>query len=529
MKTIQQGEGLADTLVASNIVRGQHHAGSSTFQRANPANRRDIVTVAPVSSRQDVVDACQGAREALRGWARVPAPQRAQVLARFARLLSDQKEALARFAAREMGKPLREARGSVQEAIDTAMFFQSEGRRLYGQTVPSELPDKELCTYRRPIGVTAVITAGNFPVAVPCWKIVPGASVRQRRRVEAERRRARECGLLAELWQAAGLPDGVLSVVHGVGAGGAGELLAGAGGCGRGGQGLVHWIHGGGAKNRRGLRKKSAGSLLGAGWQEPTRDPRGRRPRAGRGRCALGVFRHRGPALHQRWQHHRGQARAAARCGSGSFSEPSASRIGDPMRRGRRLRAVHQRALPQKLDRAADAGLEDGAELLLDGRRVTPGEEPPGFRRGCGERPVRHAAHLRPREDDDASGPGGVLRTHREPGRGGRPRRGHRRGQRDTVRAVRARSTRAMLRPCFVSRRRSRAGMTSMNNSTTGAEAHMPFGGNGWSGNGTREGGIWVLDSYTRWQAVNVDLAGKLQKRANRRGHRARHRRAGLV
>ena len=95
------------------------------------------------------------------------------MLGRLARLLTDAKEPLSRFVAREIGKPLREARGSVQEAIDTAEFFQSEGRRLYGQTVPSELANKELFTYRRPLGVVGVITAGNFPIAVPSWKLIP--------------------------------------------------------------------------------------------------------------------------------------------------------------------------------------------------------------------------------------------------------------------------------------------------------------------------------------------------------------------
>ena len=174
MKTRAQPQGLPATLIASNWIGGREApAREATYERRNPANRDDLVTLAPQSSRGEVRQACEKARAAQKSWARVPAPRRAQVLMRLAELLVRDKEQLSRFISREMGKPLREARGSVQEAIDTAEFFQSEGRRLYGQTVPSELPNKELFTYRRPIGVVGVITAGNFPIAVPSWKIVP--------------------------------------------------------------------------------------------------------------------------------------------------------------------------------------------------------------------------------------------------------------------------------------------------------------------------------------------------------------------
>src|SRR5690606_11051598 len=130
-------------------------------------------------------------------------------------ILREEKESLSRFASREMGKPIREARGSVQEAIDTCDFFQSEGRRLYGQTVPSELPNKELFTYRRPVGVVGVITAGNFPIAVPSWKIVPallcGNSVVWKPSDDAPGTGA----LFADRWYRAGLPRRVPRVVHG--------------------------------------------------------------------------------------------------------------------------------------------------------------------------------------------------------------------------------------------------------------------------------------------------------------------------
>ena len=106
-------------------------------------------------------------------WAAVPAPVRGQVIAAIGRIVAENTEALARLVTREVGKPLAEARGEVQEIVDTCDFFLGEGRRLYGETVPSEMPDKQLFTFRVPVGVAAVITAGNFPVAVPSWYLVP--------------------------------------------------------------------------------------------------------------------------------------------------------------------------------------------------------------------------------------------------------------------------------------------------------------------------------------------------------------------
>ena len=100
-------------------------------------------------------------------------PIRSQVIKKIGRIVENNKEALARLVTREIGKPYAESLGEVQEIIDTCDFFTGEGRRLYGQTVPSEMPDKQLFTFRVPVGVAAIITAGNFPVAVPSWYLIP--------------------------------------------------------------------------------------------------------------------------------------------------------------------------------------------------------------------------------------------------------------------------------------------------------------------------------------------------------------------
>ena len=181
----------------------------------NPANLEDIVTEVELAGPEGLVDAARAARAAQPAWAATPAPVRGRAIAQIGRLVEDNKEALAELVTREIGKPLAESLGEVQEIIDTCDFFISEGRRLYGQTVPSEMPDKQLFTFREPIGVATIITAGNFPVAVPVVVPRAGAAVRQRRGVEARRlhagagaRRSRD------IFVAGGLPDGVLNLVQ---------------------------------------------------------------------------------------------------------------------------------------------------------------------------------------------------------------------------------------------------------------------------------------------------------------------------
>ena len=139
----------------------------------NPADLSQAVAEALLGDAGTFVDACRAARAAQPGWAAVPAPVRGRAIQQLGRLVEENQEALSQLLTREIGKPIAESRGEVQEVIDTCNFFLGEGRRLYGQTVPSEMPDKQLFTFRTPVGVAAIVTAGNFPVAVPSWYLVP--------------------------------------------------------------------------------------------------------------------------------------------------------------------------------------------------------------------------------------------------------------------------------------------------------------------------------------------------------------------
>src|SRR2546422_6662918 len=143
------------------------------FENRNPANTDDLIGVFQKSTSDDVKHAIDAARRAYEHWRLVPAPRRAELLFRAAQMIADRKDALAREMTREMGKVLDETRGDVQEAIDMTFFMAGEGRRQSGQTVPSELRDKFAMSIRQPLGVCAVITPWNFPMAIPSWKIIP--------------------------------------------------------------------------------------------------------------------------------------------------------------------------------------------------------------------------------------------------------------------------------------------------------------------------------------------------------------------
>ena len=159
----------------------------------------------------------RAAREAFAEWRLVPAPERGSILLRFAQLLERDKQELTELMSREMGKVLAEAGGDVQEAIDMSIYMAGEGRRLFGQTTPSELRDKFQMSVRMPIGVVGAITPWNFPVAIPAWKLAPalvcGNTIVFKPAEDTPLLAERFVELLAE----AGLPVGVVNLVHGTG------------------------------------------------------------------------------------------------------------------------------------------------------------------------------------------------------------------------------------------------------------------------------------------------------------------------
>src|SRR5688572_20607016 len=208
------------TRTAASIVDGvdRTDAPGGRLASTNPANLSDVVADVLLADAQAFEDACRAARAAQKEWATVPAPARGRVIAEVGRLFEANKESLSRLVTREIGKPYPEALGEVQEIIDTCDFFVGEGRRLYGQTVPSEMPDKQLFTFRVPVGVAAIITAGNFPVAVPSWYLVPALLCGNAVVWKPAEYSAACADAFAQLIRRAGVPDGVFDVVFADGA-----------------------------------------------------------------------------------------------------------------------------------------------------------------------------------------------------------------------------------------------------------------------------------------------------------------------
>src|SRR5689334_10518376 len=210
----------ADPPTFRHFIAGEWVESTSrrTFESHNPADRRDIIGRFQAGTAADVGMAVRAADEAGRLWRRTPAPKRGEILYRFGALLAEHKERVARAMTREMGKVLAEARGDVQEGIDIAFLMAGEGRRMFGDTVPSELPNKWAMSIRQPIGIAGIVTPWNFPVAIPCWKLMP-ALVAGNTVVFKPASDAPYCAtLVVELLEQAGFPPGVINLVTGTGA-----------------------------------------------------------------------------------------------------------------------------------------------------------------------------------------------------------------------------------------------------------------------------------------------------------------------
>ena len=210
---------MAPPRVYKNFINGEwvESVNRDGFENLNPANRDDLVGIFQHSNVEDVNRAIEAAREAYKSWRLVPAPKRGEILFRAARLLVDRKEEFAEQMTREMGKVLAETRGDVQEAIDMTFYMAGEGRRLFGQTTPSELPSKAAMTARSPLGVCGLITPWNFPMAIPSWKIMPALICGNTVVIKPAQDTPLSTYNLISVLEEAGVPHGVVNLVVGYG------------------------------------------------------------------------------------------------------------------------------------------------------------------------------------------------------------------------------------------------------------------------------------------------------------------------
>src|SRR5205823_11723449 len=192
------------------------HSGQ-TFESLNPADTRDLIGIFQRSEKRDVDDGVSAARRAFEQWRLVPAPKRAEIIFRAGEILQQRKEQYAHDMTREMGKVLKETRGDVQEAIDTAYYMAGEGRRLFGTTVPSELPNKFAMAVRTPVGVCGMITPWNFPMAIPSWKLLPALVCGNTCVIKPAQDTPLSTYNLIRTLTDAGVPKGVINLVTGFG------------------------------------------------------------------------------------------------------------------------------------------------------------------------------------------------------------------------------------------------------------------------------------------------------------------------
>lgn len=498
------------TLMGSNWIGGKEVAANRTFEARSAVDQRDLVGVFPESTASDIQAAAKAAADAFTKWKEMPAPIRGSIVGRIGVILSAQKEKLAAVISREIGKTPREAIGEVQEAIDTCQFFQSEGRRLYGQTVPSEMGRKELYTYRRPIGVAGMITAGNFPCAVPSWKIIPAILCGN----TVVWKPSEDAPTIADLFMRAmvdaGLPDGVVNVVHGGGANAAGQFMI---------EGIDKGYFQKFSFTGSTVIGRIIGEACGRQLQIPSLELGGKNPMIvmedadienavhGALWAAYGTAGQRCTSLGNLILH-----QDIAETFKQQFMEGLAKlEMGNPIQNpGVVYGPMMNARFGQRFMDHFEMGKKDGAKLLSGGAQWTEGNRDARVK---GD--IAHGTYMQPAVWDNVTKDMALFQNETFG---------------PTVNFVtvkdfddamaHANGTPYGLSSAIYTQNRQyverfkngiSAGMSSINNSTTGAEAHLPFGGNGWSGNGTRESGVWVIDAYTKWQAVNDDASGKLQ------------------
>jgi acyl-CoA reductase-like NAD-dependent aldehyde dehydrogenase len=205
--------------VYKNFIDGEWVEASTgqTFENRNPADTRDVVGIFQRSGKADVDAAIAAAKKAFAKWRLIPAPRRAEIIYRAAEMLMERKEEYSRDMTREMGKILKETRGDVQEAVDTAYYMAGEGRRMFGPTTPSELPNKFAMAVRQPIGICGMITPWNFPMAIPSWKLLPALVCGNTCVIKPAQDTPLSTFNLVRVLYDAGLPRGVVNIVTGFG------------------------------------------------------------------------------------------------------------------------------------------------------------------------------------------------------------------------------------------------------------------------------------------------------------------------
>ena len=465
------------------------------FDDINPATLESLATI-QVAGDEDVERAIDAAEEGFRLWSEIPAPKRAEILFRAARILKERKEELAVLMTKEMGKVLPETRGDIQEAIDITNYAAGEGRRMFGETTTSELKEKFCMTMLRPIGVVGLITPWNFPAAIPAWKIMPALVAGNAIIFKP----ASDTPLLAlklvEVLNEAGLPPGVINLITGPG-GTVGKAIVqhprikavsftGSLDTGK-------WIMEECSKTMKRVSLELGGknpvivmddanlelALEGVLWG------------------AFGTTGQRCTATSRLILHEKIQDEFIKRL----LAKAKALRIGNGLLPETDIGPVINKAQLEKIERYVKIGKEEGATLLLGGNRIDPGLpgyffEPTIF---ADVMPDMRIAQ------EEIFGP--VLGIFTVSGLAEAIELANK-----TKYGLSSAIYTGNVGNAFKAIEKIEAGITYVNAPTIGAEVHLPFGGVKGTGNGFREAGTEAIKEFSEVKAVYIDYSGKLQK-----------------
>jgi aldehyde dehydrogenase (NAD+) len=492
--------GTTKTRVFKNFIDGEwvESASGLTFEDRNPADTREVVAIFQRSNKTDVDAAVDAAKHAYAKWRLVPAPRRAEIVFRAAEILMERKEEYSRDMTREMGKILKETRGDVQEAIDASYYNAGEGRRMFGPTVPSELPNKFAMAVRQPLGVCGMITPWNFPMAIASWKLLPAVVCGNACVIKPAQDTPLSTFNLVRALTDAGVPKGVINIVTGFGSEVGTPLTE---------HPTVRAISLTGSS----AVGKIVGTTAAKSFKHCSLELGGKNPMIVLDDANLDLAIEGGlwGAFGTTGQRCTATSRIIVQKGVyHDFVEQFVARakqikVGNGLDETVEMGpAINQSQLKTDLE-YIEIGKAEGAKLVCGGNRLDKGE-------------YQHGWFLEP-----------TVFTEVEPQM--------RIAQEEIFGPV------VSIIPCdnlesaveiannieyglssslytkdvnkaFGAIRDLEAGITYINAPTIGAEVHLPFGGTKATGNGHREGGIGAIDFYTEWKAVYVDYSDKLQK-----------------
>ena len=483
-----------------NLIDGEWvpSVSGKLFENRNPANTSDLIGLFQQSDAADAARAIDAARRAYEHWRLVPAPRRAEILFRVAQLLAERKEALARDMTREMGKVLDETHGDVQEAIDMTYFIAGEGRRQYGQTVPSELRDKFAMSMRQPVGVAAIITPWNFPMAIPSWKIIPALVCGNTVVFKPATLTPLSALNFVRILEEAGIPRGVVNLVTG-GGGDVGNAL------------LVHDAvrivsFTGSTDVGRLVSSQAAPSFKKVHLEMG-------------GKNVILVMDDANLELAVEGCLWGGFGTSGQRCTAASrvvvheavydafleqfVARAKSLRVGDGLDAATQMGPSISKGQLDTVMKYVEIGTHEGARLACGGHPLTKGALANGY---FHEPTIFADVHPAMRiAQEEIFGPVVSVISCKSFEEAVAVGNGVQYGLSASI------YTRDVNR-AFSAMRDMYTGIFYVNAPTIGAEVHLPFGGTKATGNGHREAGTAALDVFSEWKSVYVDFSGKLQR-----------------